>query len=157
MLRPAYHFRCVLRRSIRVLMGVFSLLIATAVIFAGIKTHFTVFLFTVLALCAYYPFGWLIHHRLAVVRRYRRHPEHYIESTVTFTNESVSISNVHMDMRLNWDRLSAIVSTPRGLLVLAPPHTALCWLPQRLFYGNNDREALLELAKEHKVLIRQMA
>ncbi len=152
-----FHFRCVLRRSIRLVLGVFSLLIAAAIIFAGIKSHFTVFSFLVLALCAYYPFGWLIHHRLAVAWRYRRHPDQFIDSTVTFTNESVSIANVHMDMRLNWDRLSAIVSTPRGLLFLAPPHAALFWLPQRLFDGNNHKDSIIELATEHKIPIRRMA
>jgi hypothetical protein len=152
-----FHFRCVLRRSIRVLLGVFSLLIAATVIFVGSMGHFTVSFFLILALCAYYPFGWLIHLRLGVARRYRRHPEQVVETSVMFDNDSVFMSNVHMDMRLNWDRLSAVISTPRGLLFLLPRQSPLFWLPKRLFEDNNHREAILELAAEHDISIRPMA
>jgi len=151
-----FHFRFVLRRSIRVLLGGFSLLLAACVIFAGIKTHFTVIIIVVLALCAYFPFGWLIHHRLEAARRYRRYPEQIVESTVMFDNDFVFISNAHMDLRLNWDRLRAVVSTLRGLLFLVPPHSPLFWLPKRLFDGSEHREAILELAAEHKIPIRRM-
>lgn len=152
-----YHFRCVLRWPIRLLMAVFSLLIATVVVFVGIKAGFSGFSFFVLALCSYYPFGWLLHHRLAVSWRYRRHRDQFIEHTATFTNDDISTSSVHTDLRLNWDRLASVVSTPRGLLFLVPPHTVWFWLPQRLFNGNNHKETILELATEHKIPIRRMA
>ncbi len=62
-----YHFRCVLRWPIRLLMAVVSLLNAALIIVAGTQTHFRTFSFFALALCAYFPFGWLLHHhRLAV-------------------------------------------------------------------------------------------
>ncbi len=152
-----YCLRCVMRPSIQFLLGVVSILIATAIVLKGVATHFTHAPIFILLLCAYYPWGWLMlrHHR--IVRHYRRHPEKIIEHTATLTNDSVSISCVHMDMRLNWDQIGSVVSAPRGLLFLLPPHAPLFWLPQRLLVGNNYREAILELAAEHSILIRQMA
>ena len=151
-----YYFRCVLRWPFRLLMAVVSLLIGSVMVFVGIKGGFTLFSFFIFALCAYYPFGWLLHHRLRVYWRYRRHREQFVEQTVTFTNDDVSTSSVHTDVRLNWSLLASVVSTPRGLLFIIQPHAAWFWLPQRLFDGNNDKETILELAAEHKIQIRRM-
>ena len=151
-----YHFRYLLRWPIRILMAALSSLIAAIIILVGIKTQFKASFFCILALCAYYPFGWYLHRHLAVSRRYRRHPELFLETTVTFTNESVSTSNFRMDLRLNWDQLAAIIFTPLGLLILARPHTAWFWLPQRLFDGNTQKETIQELAEENKIPIRRM-
>jgi hypothetical protein len=139
------------------LLGVFSGLIGGLFILIGFKTGFKWPYFLVLGLCAYFPFGWIIERRLAVTRQYRRHPELYYENTVTFTNESLKLSSIHMDLRLNWDRLAMIVSTRRGLLFLTPPHEPLFWLPERLFEGNDFREKILEVATKHKVQIRPMS
>lgn len=109
-----YHFRCVFRWPIRVLLAVFSLFIASLVIFLGKKIGFTAFSFFILALCVYFPFGWLLHRRLAATWRYQRQRDQFIEHTVIITNDDVMVSSVHTDVRLNWDRLSFIVSTPHG-------------------------------------------
>ncbi len=60
-------------------------------------------------------------------------------------------------MRLNWDGLAAIISTSRGLLFIVPPHSAWFWLPQREFDGNNRKEQILDVAREHNVRIERMA
>ena len=151
------HSRVVLRRSIRYLMAVFSLLIATLVIWAGTRSQFTAVSFAILGLCAYFPFGWLALDRLSVARNYRRHPEHFIEHTVTFTDASISASSINADVRVNWNQLAAIVSTPRGLLFLLPPHNVWFWLPQRLFENNDHKETILAFAAEHSISIRRMA
>ncbi len=152
-----YHFRYVLGWPVRILMAVTSFFIAALVVWAARQAHFTVFIIFILVLCAYYPFGWLLHRRLAVVWRFRRHPEHFIEHTVTITNDSLSTSSVRSDIRLNWDSLAALVSTPRGLLFLLPRHSIWFWLPHRLFQDNTCKDAILALAKEHKIVVRQMA
>jgi hypothetical protein len=89
--------------------------------------------------------------------RYRRHPEQFIESTVTLTDNSLVVSNADMDLRLNWNQLRSIIATPRGVLFLAPPYQALFWLPRRLFDGNTYREAILRLADQHSVQIKRIA
>jgi len=152
-----YHFRCVLRWPIRVLLAVFSLFIASLVVFLGMKIGFTAFSFFILLLCAYFPAGWLLHRHFAVSWQYRRHRDKFIEHTVVFTNDDITTLSVHTDVRLNWDRLAFIVSTPHGLLFVISPHAAWFWLPQRLFDGNNYKDTILELATEHKIAIRRMA
>src|SRR5262249_50851573 len=151
-----YRFRSryVVRWPLRLLFTAFSLLIAFFVIWAGIETRFTLASFVVLALCAYFPIGLYFLNRLLVAWRYRRHPELIVEHTATFTTDSVLLSSVHADVRLNWDRLAAILTTPRGLLFLLPPYTAWFWLPQRLFEGNSKKDHILNLASEHKVRIK---
>ena len=138
-------------------MAATSLFIAALLIWAARQSHFTVFIISVLVLCAYYPFGWLLHRRLAVAWRFRRHPEQFFEHTVTISNDSLSTSSVRADIRFNWDGLAALVSTSRGLLFLLPPHSIWFWLPQRLFHNNNYKDAIVALAKEHKVVVRHMA
>lgn len=152
------HYRSlsVLGRPIRVFMGVFSLLFASLIIFLGSKTHFTPFLIGVLVLCAYFPFGWVLSRRFTVARHYRRHASQYVECTATFTNEAVSVSSVPVDTRLNWDQLSFVGSTPRGLLFMAPPCQTWFWLPERVFAGNDHKAAILSLAAGHNIPIRRM-
>ena len=152
-----FHLRCALRLPIRILMAVCSAIIAALMIRYSIKDGFRPVSFAVLAICAYYPLGWLLHHRLAACLRYRRHPDQFIEHIVTFTSEGVSSSSAQADLRINWDRLALLVSTPRGLLLVVPPCTAWIWIPQRLFDGNDHRVAILKLATEHGVPIREMA
>jgi hypothetical protein len=126
-------------------------------ILLAMKLGFTAFTIFVLALCVYFPFGWLLHHRLATGWRYRRHRDQFVEHTAIVTNEDVMVASFHAAVRLNWDRLAFIVSTPHGLLFVIPPHAAWFWLPQRLFDGNDHKESILALATEHKVPIRRMA
>jgi len=151
-----YHFRCVLRPSIRVLMGVVSLLIAALAIYAGFKSEFSPGLLCILALCAQFPFGWLALRRYSISWAYRRHPERVIEHTATLTNDSVSLSNAHMETRLDWDRLELIVVTPRGVLFLVQHCQPFFWLPQRLLEGSNHRAAIVALAAENKITVRVM-
>jgi hypothetical protein len=152
-----YHFRYVVGWPVRVLMAVTSLAIATLLTVAVGPSHFTPFIILVLALCLYFPFGWLLHRRFAVWWHYRRHRDQYIEHTVTITNESISTSSVRADMRLNWDGLKAIVSTSRGVLFIVPPHAVWFWLPRREFEGNDRKEQILEVAREHNVRIERTA
>ena len=152
-----YLFRYIVDWPVRILMAVTSAFIATLLIWAGRQGQFTFFIWFVLFLCAYFPFGWILHRRLAVWWYYRRHPDQYIEHTVTITNESVSTSSTRADARLNWDGLKAIISTSRGLLFIVPRHSAWFWLPQRLFESNDKKEQILEVAKEHKIRIERMA
>ncbi len=152
-----YRFLSVLGRPIRILMGVFSVLLGSLIIFLGIKVHFTPFLLGVLALCVYFPFGWVLSRPFTVARFYRRHASQYVECTATFTNDGVSISSVPVDVRLNWDRLSFVGSTPRGLLFVVPPYRAWFWLPERVFVGNDHKSAVLSLAADHKIPIRKLS
>jgi hypothetical protein len=137
-------------------MAVVSLCIGALVIVAGIDLHFGPVSFIILALCAYFPFGWLILDRLAVRRRYHRNQNKFIDHTVTFNDESVSTTSTMVDLRVTWDQLACVVSTPRGLLFLTPPHHIWFWLPQRLFEDNNHRDTILKLASKHKIPIRRM-
>ena len=152
-----YHFRYVVDWPVRILIAAAAALVATIIIWAGRQGEFTFFMYSVLVLCAYFPFGWLLHRRLRVWWHYRRHRDQYIEHTATITNESVSTSSVRADMRLNWDGLAAVVSSSRGLLFIVPPHSAWLWLPRREFDGNDKKEQILEIAREHNVRIERMA
>jgi UPF0716 family protein affecting phage T7 exclusion len=153
------HYRSlrVVRRPIRWLLGIVSIFIAAVVLMAGVSTHFTWPLYIILAFCAYFPFGWFLLERVRVAQYYRRHPEKYVESTVTLSEDSVSVANVNFDMRLHWNQLHSVVSTPQGLLFLLPPYHALCWLPQRLFEHSGKKEQILDLARKASVQIKQMA
>jgi hypothetical protein len=152
-----YLFRYIVDWPVRILMAATSAIVATLIIWAGREGHFTFFMFVVLLLCAYFPFGWILHRRFAVWWYYRRHSDQYIEHTVTITNDSISTSSTRADMRLNWDGLKAIISTGRGLLFIVPRHSAWFWLPQRLFDNNSKKEQILEVAREHNVRIERMA
>jgi hypothetical protein len=152
-----YLFRYIVDWPVRILMAVTSALIAALLIWAGRQSHFTFFMWIVLFLCAYFPFGWILHRRLAVWWYYRRHSDQYIEHTVTITSNSVSTSSTRADARLNWDGLKAIISTSRGLLFVVPRHSAWFWLPQRLFEDNDKKAKILEVAREHKVPVERMA
>jgi len=153
------HYRSlfVVRRTIRWFVGISFALIGIVVIVAGLYSHFTWPAFIVLAVCAYFSVGWLFHERFLVTQRYRRHPEHYVESTVTLTEDSVLVSNINFDMRLNWNQLRSVLCTRRGLLFLLPPYQPLCWLPQRLFEDNDKKGQIIELARTHNVQVKQMA
>jgi len=152
-----YHFRYVVGWPVRIFMAAAATLVATIIVWAGRQGHFTAFMFLVLGLCAYFPFGWLLHRRFRVWWHYRRHRDQHTEHTATITNESVSTSSVRADMRLYWDGLAAIISAPRGLLFIVRPHSVWFWLPQRVFDGNGKREQILEVAREHNVPIERMA
>ncbi|HEV2046736.1 MAG TPA: hypothetical protein VGQ95_09075 [Chthoniobacterales bacterium] len=152
-----YHFRYVVDWPVRILMAATSFCIAALLIVAVGPSHFTPFIILVLGLCAYFPFGWILHRRLGVWWYYRRHPDQYIEHTVTVTNDSVSTSSARADMRLNWDGIKAVISTSRGLLFIVPRHSAWFWLPQREFDGNTKKEQILKVAGEHNVRIERMA
>lgn len=152
-----YHWRTMLRRPFRWLIAGFSLLIASVCLWAASQTGFHFSMVLILALCLYFPFGWLLERRLTVVYRYKRHPEHYIENTVSFTPDSIALSNRNMDLRLAWNQLRAIITTPRGILFLLPPHNPLFWLPNRLFVDNEFRSQIMDLALTHSVNVQEMA
>jgi hypothetical protein len=138
-------------------MAVTSGMIAALLILVVRLGNLSFTLWIILFLCAYFPFGWILHRRLAAWWYYRQHPDQYIEHTVTITNKSVSTSSTRADARLNWDGLKAIISTSRGLLFIVPRHSAWFWLPQREFDGNTKKEQILDVAKEHNVRIEHMA
>ena len=152
-----YLWRAKVRRPFRWTVNVFSLLIALLCIWSVVVAGFSSVIIPILLLCLYFPLGWIFERRFLVARRYRRHPEHYIESTVSFTADAVSVHNANLQMRLGWNQLRSVIDTPRGLLVLTPPHNPLCWLPNRLFDGNDARESILALASSHNVPITRMA
>jgi hypothetical protein len=138
-------------------MAVVSVAIAALIIVVGIHSRFIFSSLPLLALCAYFPFGWMLLDRLGVRRNYNRDREKIIDHTAIFTNESISTKSTTTDIRLTWNQLASVVTTPRGLLFLTPPQNVWFWLPQRLFDGNTHKDTILELATEHKILIRQMA
>ena len=152
-----YLFRYMVDWPVRILMAVISALIAALFIFVVRLQNLTFTLWLILLLCAYCPFGWILHRRVKVWWSYRRHRDQYIEHTATITNESISISSTRADVRLNWDSLKAIVMSPRGLLFIVPPHSAWFWLPQREFEGNAKKEQILEIAHKHRVRVERMA
>jgi len=151
-----YHSRIVLRPSVRVLMVLVSILIATIVISAGISSHFELISFVVLGFCAYCSFGWFLLGRRNVRRRYKHDVARFGETTVTFTEDTVSSSDSRISIRMPWSQMASIIITPRGLLFLVPPHQTWFWLPQRLFEGNSEKEAILELATQHEIPLRWM-
>lgn len=151
-----FHSRVVIRRSIRLLMSGVSLAIALLIIVTGLRSHVGLPAYIVLALCVYFPFGWMFLDRLLVRRRYARDRDAMVDTTVTFTDENVSTTNTTSDIRLSWSQVSMIVATPRGLLFLLPPHHVWFYLPQRLFCHNSQREAVLGLAAANKITIREM-
>ncbi len=152
-----YLFRYIVDWPVRILMAVVSASIASLFIFVVRLQNMTFTLWLILLLCVYCPFGWILHRRVRVWWYYRRHRDQYIEHTVTITNESISTSSTRADMRLNWDGVKAIVTSPRGLLFVVPPHSAWFWLPQRLFDRNNKKEQILDVAREHNLRIERMA
>jgi len=155
-----HHYRSLLvvRRSIRWLLAIFSLLIIAVVLVAGVHSHFGWPSYVILAVFVYFLFSCFgLDGRLRVARHYRRHPDQYVESTVALSEDSVSVANVNFDMRLRWKQLRTVVSTRRGLLFLLPPQQPLCWLPQRLFEGNTKKEQILDLARQHNVPVKELA
>ena len=151
------HFRCVLRWPVRVLMAVFSALIAALVVAVSIKSGFRLVSYGILFVCAYFPFGWLLHRRLEVAWRFRRYSDKLIENTAIFTNDDITVSNALSDNRLSWECLDSVVSTPRGLLFMIPSNLAWFYLPKRLFDGNSYKDSILELAEEHEIKIHQLS
>lgn len=151
-----YRMLCIIRRPFRWLIAVVSASIAALCIFAASETGFSISIALALIYCFYFPFGWFLTDRLSIAHRYRKHPEHFIESTVTLNHDFVTVSNKNMDLRLNWNQLSAIVSTPRGLLFLMPSYAPLFWLPKRLFDRNSFKEKILKIANDQSVPIKQM-
>ena len=79
------------------------------------------------------------------------------ETAVVLSEESVCVANVNFDVRLAWKELRTVVSTQRGLLFVLPRQQALCWLPQRLFEGNTEKEQVLQLARQHNVPVKELA
>lgn len=151
------HSRLVIRTSIRVLMATVSLGIAALLVLAGRKAGFTAGTYLFLGLCAYFPFGWWLEKKISIRCAYRRAPEKFIDHTATFTTDSISLSSPKAETRLAWDQIGFIAATPRGLLFLLHPHSVWFWLPARLFSGNSNRDAILELAADHKIPIKTMS
>ncbi|HJT80386.1 MAG TPA: hypothetical protein VJ719_04235, partial [Chthoniobacterales bacterium] len=153
-----YHFRYAVGWPIRILLALVSALVATVIVWAGSQGEFTLPMFLILALCAYLPFGWLLHRPLRIRRFYRRHPDKYIEHTATITNDYVATSSGRGDdLRLAWPDIRAVISTPRGILFVLPSDSPWFWLPQSLLDGSSRKEQILELARESNVRVRQMA
>ena len=61
-----------------------------------------------------------------------------------------------MDLRLVWRHGTLLLDTPRELLFMISPAGVLCWLPQRLFEGNHDKQTIITYASENKVRVRAM-
>jgi len=152
-----YHWRIIIRPPFRWMVSTVSFLIALLCIWSAFTVGFSSVIVPLLFLCAYFPLGWMLERSFLVRRRYRRHPEHYVESTVKFAADAVTTENANMQMRLAWNQLGRFVDTPRGLLVLIPPHSPICWLPSRLFEGNDAKEKILSLASSHNVPVTRMA
>ncbi len=109
-----YHWRAIVRWPFRWIVSIFSFLIATLCIWSTVTAGFTSVIIPLLLLCLYFPLGWLVERRFLAARRYRRHPELYIESTVSFASDSVSVENANLQMRLNWNQLRSLLDTPRS-------------------------------------------
>ena len=155
-----HHYRSLLvvRRSIRWLLAIFSVIIIAIVLVAGVHSHFTWPSYVILAIFVYFLFSCFgLDERLRVARHYRKHPEQYVESTVALSDDSVCVANVNFDARLGWNQLRTVVSTRRGLLFVLPSRQPLCWLPERLFEGNMKKEQILELARQHNVSVEELA
>ena len=151
-----YRSLCALRPSFRWFMGLFSALIAALLVGVIIHGKGTLQLWVILFLCAYFPVGWWYERRLMVRWQYRRHPEYYIENTFTVDENNVSLCNANMDMRLAWNQIAFLLDTPRGLMFMLPQIRVLCWLPQRLFEGNDFKEAVVGYANKNNVPVRTM-
>lgn len=89
-----HHYRSLLvvRRSIRWLLAIFSLLIIAVVLVAGVYSHFSWPSYVILAVFVYFLLSCFgLDERLRVARHYRRHPDQYVESTVALSEDSVSV------------------------------------------------------------------
>ena len=149
-----YRARCVLRRSMRWLITGFAALLAATIIFLIAHHQFNAQLIVILFLCGYVCWGVWYQRDFAVRRQYRQHHEYYIENTVTVDENNLSITNANMDMRLAWKKVIFLLDTPRGLMFTLPNVQVLCWLPQRLFEGNNSKEAVIRHAQKNNVPVR---
>ena len=151
-----YQALCLVRPSIRWLLGIVSFLIVVFCIWVTVLGIAKSPVWPILILCAYFPVGWWYERRWAVRRHYRHHPEQFLESTVKVTRDDVAVSNASMDLRLAWKHVTLLLDTPCGLLFMVPPTGVLCWLPQRLFEGNGDKQTIIRYASENKVRVRTM-
>lgn len=151
-----YRSLCILRPVFRWLIGILTVVLATMCLAVIVFGKGTIPLWIILGLCVYVLVGWRYERRLAVRRQYRRHPEYFIENTVTVDEANVSISNANMELRLAWSRVAFLLDTPRGLLFMLPQMQALCWLPRRLFENNDYLDGIKKRAALNKVLIRRM-
>ena len=151
-----YRSLCQLRPAFRWLIGVVSALIATALIGVIVVGKSTPLLWVFLVMCAYFPIGWWFERRLMVRWQYRRHPEYYVETTVTVDEKNVSIVNASMDLRLAWSKVGFLLDTPRGLVFMLPTIQVLCFLPQRLFVESNQKTGILEFAARNNIPVRLM-
>lgn len=151
-----YRSLCQVRPAIRWLIGVLSFLIAASIVLVWYLGHFTATIPLILVLCAYFPIGWWYHAFWVARRHYRKQPEIYVNNTVTIDKASVSISSVGMELRLAWKHIDFLLDTPEGLMFVLPNVRVLCWLPQRLFQGNDHKAAILTYATGNNIPVRSM-
>lgn len=151
-----HHYRglCVLRLAFRWLIGIVAFVLAAICVTVIVFGKGNVLLWIILGLCTYFLVGWRYERRWAVRRQYRLHPEYFIESTVTVDEANVSVSNANMNLRLAWNQVAFLLVTPRGLLFMLPQMRPLCWLPIRLFEGNNCEEEVVAYAEKNQVAVK---
>ena len=149
-----YRSLCQVRPSIRWLIAVVSFLIAAGCVAVNVLIGFNPLLAFFLLGCAYFPVGWWYHALWAARRHYRKHPELYLENTFTVDADAVRITNADLDYKLVWKHIHFLLDTPKGLMFLLPNTQVLCWLPQRLFEGNNYKTSIFAFAAANNIQVR---
>lgn len=163
-----YHSRFVLRPGLRNFACVFAFLFAalpvTVLIYNGVFPKFdqaTLTILVVIVAALYFPAQWLFLDRLWIRRNYKIQSESYPKSSVTFTQETitVTVANGLSEVGLAWGKLAALANTPRGLLFLLREdydYHVWFWLPDSVFEGNESKVSILKTASEYHVPIRVM-
>ena len=149
-----YRALCVVRPALRWFVGTFSALLAATILFLFVHHIFNPPLLVILLLCAYIPVGAWYHRMYAIRRHYRRHPELYLECMVACDEWTISVSNANAASRLRWNLVSFLLETRRGLMFMLPQMRVLCWLPQRLFEGNDHKRTIIGYALANKIPVR---
>jgi len=151
-----YHGRVLLRRPLRWLAGLFAT--ALAALCAGAMFVTGPHPVSIAVIVAWF---WLIllpwERRWWARRHYRRHPEEYLETRVTLTEDWICVDNEAQRSEFQWKLVGLVCDTPKGLLFCDRTFRALFWLPARLFEGNQLREDVLGLAAQNDATIRRLS
>jgi hypothetical protein len=141
-----YRERCLIRPGIRFSMNLLAVGLVCGAGFsflhAGINTP-GIFLIAV-SICI---LGNGVMNRWFLQKRYKRNPDDFVETTVSISPVEIHLNNKNIDMTLPWTQVASVCDTPKGLLFLVRDSAPLCWLPQRLFEGNQSKEQILQYAK----------
>jgi len=110
-----------------------------------------------LGLCWYAVGGWSLLQRWSVRKHYLKHPERYLESTISLDDTGLSIRNAKVESRLAWSLIDRVMNTPKGLYFFGFNSLSFVWLPLRAFDAANSQSAILNLLSQQAVRVTDAA